>query len=156
MGNADRRIAIAPKTFLIIHYELPLSASERYSKISRFVPRLRAKTLSPRRASKQSRLPLSPRQTQVRLKPLLLKSLASPEMIQTHGRPPAKSTVCGLNGLRPLSASSGCPPFKSSTRLGELAALALAASFLGALCFASLSAEKYVTTYFSVRKRTPK
>jgi hypothetical protein len=31
-----------------------------------------------------------------------------------------KSTVCGLNGLALSRLASGCPPFKSSTRLGEL------------------------------------
>jgi hypothetical protein len=107
----------------------------------------RGKRLSPRRAS--SRLPLSPRQTQVRLKPLLfLRPLppkggtpiretsrfrthyeypifdARPESLRSSvrlrrmsSRPTArrasKSTVCGLNGLRPSLA--GLPPFKSST-----------------------------------------
>jgi hypothetical protein len=41
-----------------------------------------------------------------------------------------KSTVCTLNGLRPGYACI----FKSSTRLGNLAALALGASFRGPLC----------------------
>jgi hypothetical protein len=62
-----------------------------------------------------------------------------------------KGAVYGLNGLRPLSASLGCPPFKSPT---AFRALAPAASFRGPLSFASLSAKKYVTTYFSARKRT--
>jgi hypothetical protein len=85
-------------------------------------------------------------------KSLWLRQMSSDNPGAATGR---KSTVCGLNGLRPLSASLGVP-FKPSTRLGKLAALALAASFRGSLCFASLSAEKYVTTYFSVRKRTSK
>jgi hypothetical protein len=43
-------------------------------------------------------------------------------------------------------APRGFPPFKSWTLASG--ALAPGASFRGALCFASLSAEKYVTTYF--------
>ena len=102
----------------------------------------REKRLSPRRAS--SRLPLSPRQTQVRLKPLLFLRPrppkggtpiretprfcthyeypffdARPEGLRSSVRlrrmsscPTArlsrKSTVCGLNGLRPSFA--GSPP----------------------------------------------
>ena len=45
------------------------------------------------------------------------------------------------------------PPFKSST---AFRALAPTASFRGSLCFASLSAKKYGTPYFSARKRTSK
>ena len=113
--------------------------------------------LSPRRAWKAlSRLPLSPRRTQVRLKPLLFlrphppkggkpnaRRLASAPIVSTrslmlaYARPgfqpgfvfvprrgsKRKSTVCGLNGLRP--ACGGSPPFKSSTRLASSRLLAL-------------------------------
>jgi hypothetical protein len=51
------------------------------------------------------------------------------------------------------NASRRCPPFKSST---ACRALAPAASFRGPLCFASLSAKKYGTPYFSARNRTSK
>jgi hypothetical protein len=63
---------------------------------------IREKRLSPRRAPKRSLLPLSPRRTQVRLKPLLLVSVwPAPDLTP----PPAeastrKSAVCGLNSLR--------------------------------------------------------
>jgi hypothetical protein len=112
----------------------------------------REKRLSPRRA--KSRLPLSPRQTRVRLKPLLFPPASSAKRRNTNSarlarfythyeypffdarpegfrssvrlrrmssRPTArlrrKSTVCGLNGLRPSFA--GSPPFKSSTPTGS-------------------------------------
>src|ERR1700751_2474457 len=51
------------------------------------------------------------------------------------------------------NAARRCPPFKSST---AFRALAPTASFRGSLCFASLSAKKYGTPYFSARKRTSK
>src|SRR5258707_11743440 len=82
---------------------------------------------------------------------------ALPNVIRTHGRPPAQE--CRLRLKRPapsLGKPRGTLHLNPRPVFGELAALALAASFRGSLCFASLSAEKYVSTYFSVRKRTSK
>jgi hypothetical protein len=120
---------------------------------------IREKRLSPRRAS--SRLPLSPRQTRVRLKPLLflrplplqrrhIKSArlarfcthyeypffdARPEGFRSSVRlrrrsscPTArlrrKSTVCGLNGLRPASLGplhlNPRPPVRGSCSYASL------------------------------------
>ena len=98
---------------------------------------IREKRLSPRRGSRQPLLPLSPKRTQVRLKSLLYLVWLTPDSLRTHGRPSAKSTVCGLNGLRP-TLRVGSLHLKSST---AFRALAPAASFRGSLCFASLSAE---------------
>src|SRR5271165_2347259 len=111
----------------------------------------REKRLSPRRAPRRSLLPLSPKRTQVRLKSLL--NLVW--LRQIHSEPTGglrcKSAVCGLNGLLP------------TLRVGALhlnprplRALAPTASFRGRLCFASLSAKKYGTPYFSARNRTSK
>src|ERR1700693_4619900 len=115
---------------------------------------IREKRLSPRRALRRSLLPLSPKRTQVRLKSLLHRVWLTPDSLRTHGRPSGKSAVCGLNGLLP------------TLRVGALhldprppkafGALAPAASFRGSLCFASLSAKKYGSPYFSGRKRTSK
>src|SRR5271166_4781888 len=63
-----------------------------------------------------------------------------------------KSAVYGLNGLRP-TLRVGALHLKSST---AFRALAPTASFRGSLCFASLSAKKYGTPYFSARRRTSK
>jgi hypothetical protein len=150
----------------------------------------REKRLSPRRAS--SRLPLSPRQTQVRLKPLLfLRPLplqrrhtkkarlarfcthyeypffdARPEGFRSSvrlrgmsSRPTArlrrKSTVCGLNGLRPSFA--GSPPFKSSTpgRAGLLRQSLFCAVLKRQLAFPFWK-EKLRLAYFFSPKRNPK
>jgi len=114
----------------------------------------REKRLSPRRAPRRSLLPLSPRRTQVRLKPLLPLPGLRQVFIEPTGVLRCKSAVCGLNGLRP------------TLRVGALhlnprppkafGALAPTASFRGSLCFASLSAKKYGTPYFPARKRTSK
>src|SRR5271165_1751342 len=114
---------------------------------------IREKRLSPRRAPGRSLLPLSPKRTQVRLKSLLYLVW----LRQIHSEPTGglrcKSFVCGLNGLLPrLAHSRGT--FHLNPR--PLRALAPAASFRGPLCFASLSAKKYGTPYFSVRNRTSK
>src|SRR5271165_5827534 len=94
--------------------------------------RIREKRLSPRRAPRRSLLPLSPK--------------------RTHGRPSVQE--CRLRLKRPPpNASRRYPPFKSST---AFRALAPTASFRGPLCFASLSAKKYGTPYFSARNRTSK
>src|SRR5271165_3646492 len=66
-----------------------------------------------------------------------------------RSRPPI---VDGLNGLRPTLRVSALH-LKSST---AFRALAPTASFRGSLCFASLSAKKYGTPYFSARRRTSK
>jgi len=76
---------------------------------------------------------------------------------QIHSEPTdglrCKSAVCGLNGLLPrLARSRGT--FHLNPR--PLRALAPMASFRGPHCFASLSAKKYGTPYFSVRNRTSK
>ena len=68
------------------------------------------------------------------------------------GGPPAQEYRLRLK-RPPPNASRGCPPFKSST---AFRALAPTASFRGSLCFASLSAKKYGTPYFSARNRTSK
>ena len=113
---------------------------------------IREKRLSPRRAPRRSLLPLSPKRTQVRLKSLLYLVWLTPDPFRTHGRPSVQE--CRLRLKRPPpNASRRCPPFKSST---AFRALAPAASFRGSLCFASLSAKKYGTPYFSVRNRTSK
>src|SRR5271165_3597484 len=114
---------------------------------------IREKRLSPRRAPGRSLLPLSPKRTQVRLKSLLYLVW----LRQIHSEPTdvlrGKSTVCGLNGFLPrLARSRGT--FHLNPR--PLRALAPAASFRGPLCFASLSAKKYGTPYFSARNRTSK
>ena len=111
-------------------------------------PRFWEKRLSPRRAPGRSLLPLSPKRTQVRLKSLLYLVWLRQISLRTHGRPPVQE--CRLRLKRPTpNASRRCPPFKSST---AFRALAPAASFRGSLCFASLSAKKYGTPYFSVSK----
>src|SRR5271166_846119 len=113
---------------------------------------IREKRLSPRRAPRRSLLPLSPKRTQVRLKSLLYLVWLTPDPFRTHGRPSVQE--CRLRLKRPPpNASRRCPPFKSST---AFRALAPTASFRGSLCFASLSAKKYGTPYFSARKRTSK
>src|ERR1700730_4102292 len=53
----------------------------------------------------------------------------------------------------PLSRQASGVPLHLNPR-PRFRALAPAASFRGSLCFASLSAKKYVTTYFSVLERT--
>jgi hypothetical protein len=55
----------------------------------------------------------------------------------------------GLNGLRPPRQARG--PLQH-LNLRPLRALPLTASFRGSLCFASLSAKKYGTPYFSARQ----
>src|SRR5271166_4529843 len=113
---------------------------------------IREKRLSPRRAPERSLLPISPKRTQVRLKSLLYLVWLTPDPFRTHGRPSGQE--CRLRLKRPPpNASRRCPPFKSST---AFRALAPTASFRGPLCFASLSAKKYATAYFSVLKRTSK
>jgi hypothetical protein len=111
----------------------------------------REKRLSPRRAPRLSLLPHS-RRTQVRLKPLPSR----PGWRQSYTEPTdvlrGKSTVCGLNGLRP------------TLRVGALhlnprprsALLLLRPLSVGRKAIASLSAKKYGTPYFSARKRTSK
>jgi hypothetical protein len=119
----------------------------------RFSNQIRETRLSPRRAPRRSLLPLSPKRTQVRLKSLLyLVWLRQIYSEPTDGLR-CKSAVCGLNGLLPrLARSRGT--FHLNPR--PLRALAPTASFRGPLWFASLSAKKYGTPYFSVRNRTSK
>src|ERR1700746_2087202 len=85
------------------------------------------KRLSPRRAPKWSLLPLSPRRTQVRLRPLLLLSVwLSPELAQPARPLQRKSTVCGLNTRAPpLSPSLGGPLYLNPQPVSFLATLAL-------------------------------
>src|SRR5271165_3114324 len=113
---------------------------------------IRETRLSPRQAPGRSLLPLSPKRTQVRLKSLLYLVWLTPDPLRTHGRPSVQE--CRLRLKRPTpNASRRCLPFKSST---AFRALAPTAFFRGSLCFASLSAKKYGTPYFSARKRTSK
>ena len=103
------------------------------------------KRLSPRRAPRLSLLPHSSRRTQVRLKPLL----SLPGWRQTYTEPTGvlrcKSTVCGLNGLRP-TLRVGALHLKSST---AFRALAPAASFRGSLCCACFGQKIWHTIFFS-------
>jgi hypothetical protein len=62
-----------------------------------------------------------------------------------------KSTVCGLNGLRP-TLRAGPPDLNPQ----PLRALAPAASFRGRFAGGSLSKKKYGTAYFSVLEQTSK
>src|SRR5258707_15469541 len=68
-ASASARI-IAPAVLAIPDFESDL-VSERVLSVLCGNSFLREKSLSPRRAPKRSLLPLSPRRTQVRLKPLL-------------------------------------------------------------------------------------
>ena len=77
---------------------------------------IRETRLSPRRAPRQSLLPLSPKRTQVRLKSLLYLVWLAPDSIRTHGRPSVQE--CRLRLKRPPSSSRTLArhlPFKSST-----------------------------------------
>jgi hypothetical protein len=114
----------------------------------------REKRLSPRRAPRRSLLPLSPKRTQVRLKSLLWRVWLTPDLIEPTGGLRCKSTVCGLNGFLPrLSRSRGTFHLNPRPRS---ALLLLRPLSVGRKAIASLSAEKYVTAYFSARKRTSK
>ena len=110
---------------------------------------IRETRLSPRRAPRRSLLPLSPKRTQVRLKSLLYLVWLTPDSFPNPtGVLRSKSTVCGLNGLRPAS-TRGSPPFKSST--------ATRSCSCGLFPWvASLTPKKYGTPNFSVRNRTSK
>ena len=145
-------ITINPHLTNTIHFRVPMKLTTESSQnlLFEISIQIREKRLSPRRAPRRSLLPLSPKRTQVRLKSLLYLVWLTPDPFRTHGRPSVQE--CRLRLKRPPSSSRTLAwhlPFKSST---ACRALAPTASFRGPLCFASLSAKKYGTPYFSVSK----
>ena len=81
-----------------------------------------------------------------------LNCLATPDPIRAHGRPSVQE--CRLRLKRPApNAARRCPPFKSSTAFPRSCSCGL---FPWVASYASLSAKKYGTPYFSARKRTSK
>jgi len=117
------------------------------------INKIREKRLSPRRAPRRSLLPLSPKRTQVRLKSLLYLVWLTPDPLRTHGRPPGKSTVCGLNGLRP-TLRVGALHLNPRPRSALLLLRPLSVGRFALLRFAF--GQKIWHTYFSARKRTSK
>jgi hypothetical protein len=85
----------------------------------------REKGLSPRRVPRRSLLTLRLSEPRVRLESLLLSVWLRQIRVEPTGGLQRKSSVYGLNGLRP-NAARRCPPFKSST---ACRAFAPAASF---------------------------
>jgi hypothetical protein len=108
---------------------------------------------------KRSLLPLSPRRTQFRLRPLLFPSVwPSPDVLPPPRRPfQRKSTVCGLNSWRPtLSPSLGGPLYLNPQPVSFLAALAPSDLLPRRSASASLSARKICHSNFSRSKANSK